>query len=97
MRAHGVTLAEQQYAYARNKIARLGLQDRVTIELKDYSRLDGSFDKIASIGMFEHVGNANYERYFTTIHRLLKPGWALSASRHHAPRQAHRSRVLQQV
>ena len=51
-----------------------GLQDRVTIELKDYSRLDGAFDKIASIGMFEHVGLANYERYFRTMNRLLKPG-----------------------
>ncbi|HEY7300004.1 MAG TPA: cyclopropane-fatty-acyl-phospholipid synthase family protein [Xanthobacteraceae bacterium] len=72
-RAHGVTLAESQYAYATEKIARLGLQDRVTIELKDYSRLDGSFDKVASIGMFEHVGNANYPSYFSTIQRLLKP------------------------
>jgi cyclopropane-fatty-acyl-phospholipid synthase len=73
VRAHGVTLAEEQFAYAREKIARLGLQDRVTIEHKDYSRLDGAFDKIASIGMFEHVGHANHERYFTTMHRLLKP------------------------
>jgi cyclopropane-fatty-acyl-phospholipid synthase len=72
-RAYGVTLAENQYAYATEKIARLGLQDRVTIELRDYSRLDGSFDKIASIGMFEHVGHANYPSYFATIGRLLKP------------------------
>jgi cyclopropane-fatty-acyl-phospholipid synthase len=73
-RAYGVTLSERQYSYAVDKIARLGLQDRVTIELKDYASLDGSFDKIASIGMFEHVGNTNYQRYFSTIHRLLKPG-----------------------
>jgi cyclopropane-fatty-acyl-phospholipid synthase len=73
VRAHGVTLADQQYTYAREKIARLGLQDRVTIELKDYSSLDGEFDKIASVGMFEHVGSKNYPRYFKTIHRLLKP------------------------
>jgi cyclopropane-fatty-acyl-phospholipid synthase len=73
VRAHGVTLAEEQFAFARNKVARLGLQDRVTIELKDYSRLDGAFDKIASIGMFEHVGYANHERYFTAMNRLLKP------------------------
>jgi cyclopropane-fatty-acyl-phospholipid synthase len=72
-RAHGVTLAERQYAYATEKIARLGLQDRVTIEFKDYSGLDGSFDKIASVGMFEHVGSANYPRHFSTIQRLLKP------------------------
>jgi cyclopropane-fatty-acyl-phospholipid synthase len=74
VRAHGVTLAENQYAYARDKVARLGLTDRITVELKDYSRLDGGFDKIASIGMFEHVGHANHERYFKAIHRLLNPG-----------------------
>jgi len=73
VRAHGVTLAEEQYIYAKEKVARLGLQDRVTFEFKDYSRLDGAFDKVASIGMFEHVGRDNYETYFKTMHRLLKP------------------------
>jgi cyclopropane-fatty-acyl-phospholipid synthase len=72
--AYGVTLAQEQYAYAKEKIARLGLDDKVTILLRDYSTIDGSFDKIASIGMFEHVGAANYPKYFQTIHRLLKPG-----------------------
>jgi cyclopropane-fatty-acyl-phospholipid synthase len=72
-RAHGVTLAKGQYTHATEKVARLGLQDRVTIELKDYSRLDGSFDKIASVGMFEHIGSTNYSRYFSIIQRLLKP------------------------
>jgi cyclopropane-fatty-acyl-phospholipid synthase len=74
VRAHGVTLAENQYVLAKEKIARLGLGDRVTIELKDYTRLDGSFDKIASIGMFEHVGLDNHATYFQAIDRLLKPG-----------------------
>ena len=50
------------------------MQDKVTLELRDYARLDGSFDKIASIGMFEHVGLANYPSYFQTINRLLNPG-----------------------
>jgi cyclopropane-fatty-acyl-phospholipid synthase len=72
VRAHGVTLAENQYALAKEKVAKLGLENRVTIELKDYTRLDGSFDKIASIGMFEHVGLANHRTYFQTINRLLK-------------------------
>ena len=72
--AVGVTLAEEQYAFAKEKIARLGLDDKVTIELRDYSQIEGSFDKIASVGMFEHVGLANYPAYFRTIHRLLKPG-----------------------
>ena len=68
-----MTLSKDQFAYANEKLARLGLQNRVTIELKDYSRLEGAFDKIASVGMFEHVGRANYERYFATMNRLLKP------------------------
>ncbi len=72
--AVGVTLAEEQFAYAREKVARLGLEDKVAIELRDYSKVDGHFDKIASIGMFEHVGVANYPAYFRTIHRLLNPG-----------------------
>ena len=73
VRAHGITLAQKQYDYAGEKVARLGLSDRVTLELRDYSTLDGSYDKIASIGMFEHVGIANHRRYFETIHRLLTP------------------------
>jgi cyclopropane-fatty-acyl-phospholipid synthase len=73
-RGHGVTLAQEQYVYAMDKIARLGLQDRIKIEFKDYSKLEGSFDKIASIGMFEHVGSRNFAHYFSTINRLLKPG-----------------------
>jgi cyclopropane-fatty-acyl-phospholipid synthase len=72
VRAHGVTLAQRQYDYAKEKIARLGLEDRVTLELRDYAQVDGSFDKIASIGMFEQVGIDNHPTYFQTIHRLLK-------------------------
>ena len=73
VRAHGVTLAEQQCASARDKITRLNLQDRVTVELIDYAKLQGPYDKIASIGMFEHVGLRNHTTYFSTMHRLLKP------------------------
>jgi cyclopropane-fatty-acyl-phospholipid synthase len=46
----------------------------VTLELRDYASLEGSFDKIASIGMFEHVGIANHPTYFQAINRLLEPG-----------------------
>jgi cyclopropane-fatty-acyl-phospholipid synthase len=74
VRAHGVTLAEEQLTLAKVKVARLGLEDKVTLELCDYSLLEGNFDKIASIGMFEHVGIANHPAYFRTINRLLKPG-----------------------
>jgi cyclopropane-fatty-acyl-phospholipid synthase len=73
VRATGVTLAEEQAALAREKIARLGLQDRVEVILKDFTQMEGEFDKISSIGMFEHVGIANHPAYFQTVHRLLKP------------------------
>src|SRR5258705_5296789 len=72
--AVGVTLADEQFAYAKEKVSRLGLESKVTIELRDYSLIDGDFDKIASVGMFEHVGLVNCPAYFRTIHRLLKPG-----------------------
>lgn len=74
VKAHGVTLSQQQFDLARDKVARLGLQAHVTLELRDYMRLDGTFDKIASIGMFEHVGIANHADYFATVNRLLAPG-----------------------
>lgn len=71
--ATGVTLAEEQAALAREKIARLGLQDRVRVVLQDYAKMDGEFDKISSIGMFEQVGISNYPTYFSSVHRLLRP------------------------
>ncbi len=72
VRAHGVTLAENQFDYTREKIKRLGLEDRVTVELRDYASLQGCYDKIASIGMFEHVGIANMPAYFKKINSLLR-------------------------
>ena len=71
--AHGVTLAEEQLALARERVAALGLQDRVTLHLKDFTQMEGSFDKISSIGMFEHVGIRNHPTYFQAVNRLLKP------------------------
>lgn len=75
VRAHGVTLSQEQFAFAQARIAQLGLQDRVTVELRDYRSLDApaSFDKIASIGMFEAVGIDNHDIYFKQMHRLLRP------------------------
>ena len=70
--AYGVTLSEQQVAYAQDKIARLGLQDRVRIELKDYSTVEGEFDKVAAIGLQEHIGIDNYPKYYGTVQRVLK-------------------------
>jgi cyclopropane-fatty-acyl-phospholipid synthase len=76
VKVHGVTLSQQQIALAQEKVKRLGLEDSVTIELIDYSLIpgEGRFDKIASIGMFEHVGAANFSNYFESARRLLKPG-----------------------
>ena len=76
VKATGITLSQNQYAYVKGKIAELGLGDRVGVQLCDYAELpeDRLFDKIASIGMFEHVGIHNYPRYFGKIRRILKPG-----------------------
>jgi cyclopropane-fatty-acyl-phospholipid synthase len=71
--AHGVTLSQAQHDFATAKVKRLGLQDRVTIELRDFSTLDGEWDKIASVGMYEHVGLANRQGYFAKIRGLLRP------------------------
>jgi cyclopropane-fatty-acyl-phospholipid synthase len=71
--AHGVTLSEAQLDFARNKIAQLGLEDRVRVELKDYRALEGEYDKIASIGMFEHVGLDQHAAYFGKMRDLLHP------------------------
>ncbi len=70
--AHGVTLSEEQAAWARDRIAKEGLADQVTVELKGYSKLEGKYDKIASIGMYEHVGIANYPGYFKKLRSLLR-------------------------
>lgn len=76
VRAHGITLSKEQYRHCEEEIARLGLQDRVSVELCDYRDLQGEscYDKIVSVGMFEHVGLKNLYRYFSIAHRLLVPG-----------------------
>jgi cyclopropane-fatty-acyl-phospholipid synthase len=75
VRAHGVTLSPQQLKVAQERIAQAGLADKVSVELRDYRDLQGDsvYDKVASIGMFEHVGLKNLPVYFSTVHRLLKP------------------------
>ncbi|MFZ2869771.1 class I SAM-dependent methyltransferase [Zavarzinia sp.] len=75
--AHGVTLSTNQHDFATRKMRDLGIADKVTIELKDYRLLTGTFDKIASIGMYEHVGIANYPDYFGKLKSLLRPGGIL--------------------
>ncbi len=70
--AHGVTLSQRQFDYAVEKIRGLGLEDRVKVELRDYSTLEGTYDKIASVGMFEHIGIANMDGYFAKMNALLR-------------------------
>jgi cyclopropane-fatty-acyl-phospholipid synthase len=74
--ATGITLSKNQHAHVQRLIADKGLQGRVRMELRDYRELDESqpFDKISSVGMFEHVGRANMTAYFGKIRRLLAPG-----------------------
>ena len=69
--AHGVTLSEEQHGLARQKIAEFGLADRVTVELRDYAELTGQYDKIASIGMYEHIGVKNIPTYLQSVKGLL--------------------------
>lgn len=75
IRALGVTLSTQQHALANERIQAAGLSDRVEVKLLDYRDLgDSTFDKLVSIGMFEHVGRSHLPEYFAHAHRLLKPG-----------------------
>ena len=72
VRAHGVTLSQEQHDFAKEKIARLGLEGRVSVEMKDYAELSGTYDKISSVGMFEHIGIANFPTYFKKVNSLLR-------------------------
>ncbi len=87
-RVTGLTLAHEQAALARERIAAAGLDDRVEICIQDYRQVEGRFDRIVSVGMFEHVGPSNYDEYFRHLHRLLtEHGVALvhSIGRAHGP------------
>lgn len=72
VQAHGVTLSQTQHDFAQAKIKRLGLEGQVTLELKDYAELTGQYDKISSVGMFEHIGIANFPTYFKKVNSLLR-------------------------
>jgi cyclopropane-fatty-acyl-phospholipid synthase len=74
--ATGITLSRNQHEHVTAQIAARNLAGRVQVELVDYADLPDieAYDKIASVGMFEHVGPRNYDRYFGKIRRLLVPG-----------------------
>ncbi|MVO85913.1 methyltransferase domain-containing protein [Streptomyces sp. p1417] len=74
----GVTLSQEQAAYARKRIAQEGLTDRIEIRVQDYRDVrDGPYDAISSIGMAEHVGADRYLEYANDLRALLKPGGRL--------------------
>ena len=70
-KAVGITLSQNQYDLARERIARAGLSDRCEVRLEDYRDMSGKFDRISSVGMFEHVGLKNLRDYFRRVHDLL--------------------------
>ncbi|MES2364612.1 MAG: class I SAM-dependent methyltransferase [Pseudomonadota bacterium] len=76
VRAVGITLSQNQHDYVQEQIKSRGLEGRVEVRLMDYRDVptDIQFDKIASVGMFEHVGHGNLNTYFDKIFSLLKPG-----------------------
>jgi cyclopropane-fatty-acyl-phospholipid synthase len=72
-RVTGITLSGEQLAESRARAAAEGLSDRVTFELQDYRSLHGRFDRIVSVGMFEHVGVVHYREFFGVVRRCLAP------------------------
>lgn len=73
VRVTGITLSEEQAAIAAERARAAGLADRVRIELRDYRDVAGRFDRIVSVGMFEHVGVPNFRAFFDRIAALLAP------------------------
>jgi cyclopropane-fatty-acyl-phospholipid synthase len=73
----GVTLSEPQAHYARERAAELGLERRARFEVADYREVSGRFDRISSVGMFEHVGQAQLSEYFRRIWAMLEPAGLL--------------------
>jgi len=67
----GITLSEKQFNYCKKKSKELNLENQVTFKLIDYRQLDEKFDRIVSVGMFEHVGRKFYKKFFKQINKLL--------------------------
>ncbi len=73
-RVTGITISEEQYRFARQRVADEGLEEQVDIRTCDYRKIEGRFDRIVSIEMLEAVGHAYYGSFFSSCDRLLKPG-----------------------
>ncbi|WP_029603896.1 SAM-dependent methyltransferase [Kozakia baliensis] len=72
-RATGITLSQEQLQVARQRAKEAGLEQQVRFELLDYRKVKHQFDRIVSVGMFEHVGIGHYDRFFQNVSRCLKP------------------------
>jgi len=76
VQVHGITLSEQQYHHASERVRSEGLAEKISIELRDYRDLpeEARYDRVVSVGMFEHIGVVNFPLYFGIVRRVLKPG-----------------------
>ncbi|SHE37313.1 cyclopropane-fatty-acyl-phospholipid synthase [Loktanella atrilutea] len=72
-RVVGVTLSEEQHRIAGQRVREAGLTDRIDIRMQDYREVAGPFDRIVSVGMFEHVGKPHYQTYFDKVRDVLTP------------------------
>ena len=73
VRVTGLTLSDEQFRHANERARQLGMADRVTFKLLDYRKATGTYDRIVSVGMFEHVGRPHFSAFFRQLHKLLKP------------------------
>ena len=69
----GVTLSKEQHALARRRVTEAGLNDKIDIRMQDYRSVEETFDRVVSVGMFEHVGRPQFRTYFRQVHDRLKP------------------------
>ena len=68
----GISLSKNQIKYCKDKAKEMGLDNQVSFELADYREIKGQYDRIYSVGMFEHVGKKFYKAFFESMNRLLK-------------------------
>lgn len=91
VKAHGITLSERQLEFAREKVKRMGLEGQVTFDLVDYQNHTGRYDKIASIGMYEHIGLKNIPGYMQKVRSLLNDDGVFL--NHAISRRAHKPKA----
>jgi cyclopropane-fatty-acyl-phospholipid synthase len=86
-----ITLSERQQQLARQRLRRAGMQDHVQVLLRDYRKLEGRFDKVASIEMFEAVGERYWADYFAACDRMLAPGGSMALQTITMPHRRYRA------